>query len=144
VLNERTCGEFAALREALVSAHYECFGRTDDLLIGLQLTHSGRFARPNDRLEPQILYHHPFLDRKFHLAGDHPLLTDDEIARLVDDLVRARRRRTKQASTSGHQAPTYLGHEFLSAVDRPSLAGFENCTHFCAKWSPESGRKYRG
>ena len=39
----------------------------DDLLIGLQLTHSGRFCRPNakSRLEPKIAYHHPLLDPKF-------------------------------------------------------------------------------
>src|SRR5438067_2128017 len=35
-----------ALREALVEAHAARFGRTDDLVIGLQLTHSGRFCRP--------------------------------------------------------------------------------------------------
>ena len=29
------------------TAHRERFGRTDDLLVGLQLTHSGRFCRPN-------------------------------------------------------------------------------------------------
>lgn len=36
----------ADLRQKLVTTHREQFGRDDDLLIGLQLTHSGRFARP--------------------------------------------------------------------------------------------------
>ena len=42
--------------------------------VGLQLTHSGRFCRPNDkkRLEPLILYHHPLLDRKFGLPAGLP------------------------------------------------------------------------
>src|SRR4051812_32012421 len=45
----------AALREELLAAHRERFGTIDDLLIGLQLTHSGRFSRPNSkRLEPRI------------------------------------------------------------------------------------------
>src|SRR5438876_10506904 len=50
VLNGDTVGEIAALRELLVAAHREHHGTTDDLLIGLQLTHSGRFARPNDKV----------------------------------------------------------------------------------------------
>ena len=41
--------------------HEEKFGKTNDLLIGFQLTHSGRFCKPNDqkKMEPQILYSHP-------------------------------------------------------------------------------------
>ena len=37
------------LREALVAAHRERFGANadGDLLVGLQLTHSGRYARPD-------------------------------------------------------------------------------------------------
>ena len=57
------------LREALVAAHEELGGKgaADDLLVGLQLTHSGRFSRPNarDRAEPLVAYHHPLLDRRF-------------------------------------------------------------------------------
>src|SRR5438128_2784833 len=47
-LLEQTLDDFAALREALVAEHQQHFARTDDLLVGLQLTHSGRFAKPND------------------------------------------------------------------------------------------------
>jgi 2,4-dienoyl-CoA reductase-like NADH-dependent reductase (Old Yellow Enzyme family) len=136
VLNDRTCGEFAALRQALVSAHCERHGKTDDLLIGLQLTHSGRFARPSDfdRLEPTILYHHPLLDRKYDVPASQPLLTDDEIAQLIEDFVRA----AALAYQTGFQfvdikhCHGYLGHEFLSAVDRPGRYGgsFENRTRF--------------
>ncbi|MEP7198431.1 MAG: NADH:flavin oxidoreductase, partial [Chloroflexota bacterium] len=65
IANEDTLADLAALRETLVKEHEARFGRSDDLLIGLQLTHSGRFARPHDkRLEPHIVYHHPWLDRK--------------------------------------------------------------------------------
>ena len=102
LLTEETLPDLAALREALIDEHRQCHGRTDDLLVGLQLTHSGRFAGPRERgrLEPIILYHHPILDRKFRVAAAHPLLTDDEISRLVDDFVRAARRRNGPASTS--------------------------------------------
>ena len=56
----------AALLEQLRSAHQEACGTTDDLLVGLQLTHSGRFCRPiPPALAPRIAYHHPLLDEKF-------------------------------------------------------------------------------
>ena len=44
-------------------------GAIDDICVGLQLTHSGRFCRPYDKkkLEPKIAYHHPILDRKFDI-----------------------------------------------------------------------------
>src|SRR5688500_4666517 len=47
-----------ALLEECFSAHREAFGSIDDLVVGLQLTHSGRFCRPNTKqLEPRIAYH---------------------------------------------------------------------------------------
>ena len=47
MIHAETLGPLARLRESLVSEHTARFGRSDDLLIGLQLTHSGRFARPD-------------------------------------------------------------------------------------------------
>src|SRR5690606_22952930 len=53
----------AKLLNACRTAHREAFGSDDDLFVGLQLTHSGRFSRPNSKkLEPRIAYHHPLLD----------------------------------------------------------------------------------
>jgi NADPH2 dehydrogenase len=135
IINEMTLGDLVGLRETLVAAHEEYFGRSDDLLIGLQLTHSGRFARPHGKkLEPQILYHHPFLDRKFGLTPENPLMSDDEISRLTDDFIKA----AVLAQKAGFvfvdikHCHGYLGHEFLSAVDRPGRYGgsFENRTRF--------------
>src|SRR5262249_26071268 len=93
LLSESTLGDITDLRELLWRTHREHFGSTADLLIGLQLTHSGRFARPNDKFnpEPLIAYHHPFLDGRVGIEDDGHLLTDDEIARLVDDFVQAAR-----------------------------------------------------
>jgi 2,4-dienoyl-CoA reductase-like NADH-dependent reductase (Old Yellow Enzyme family) len=136
LINDANLGAIEALRVLLVETHRAHFGQTDDLFVGLQLTHSGRFARPNDkrRTEPKVLYHHPCLDRKFGLASDAPVLTDDEIDRLIGDFVRA----AKQAQQAGYafvdikHCHGYLGHEFLSAVDRPGRYGgsFENRTRF--------------
>ena len=48
MLTPATQASIAGLRETLVSAHRERFGPNadGDLYLGLQLTHSGRFARP--------------------------------------------------------------------------------------------------
>ena len=49
VLTAATQPAIAGLRDALVAAHRERFGANADadLFVGLQLTHSGRYARPN-------------------------------------------------------------------------------------------------
>ncbi|HLF02320.1 MAG TPA: hypothetical protein VI547_10115 [Anaerolineales bacterium] len=131
-----TLSALAELRQTLVDAHREHHGRADDLYIGLQLTHSGRFSRPNqkNKLEPQILYTHPFLNPKFNIPPDHPILTDVQIDDLIGDFVLA----AKRAQDIGFDfvdlkhCHGYLGHEFLSAVERPGRYGgsFENRTRF--------------
>jgi len=130
-----TVGDLAALRQLLVQSHEERFERSDDLLIGLQLTHSGRFARPHDkRLEPAIAYHHPLLDKKFGIASDGVVMSDDDIKRLIGDFIKA----AKLAQQAGFtfvdvkHCHGYLGHEFLSAIDRPGPYGgsFANRTRF--------------
>src|SRR5262249_23053889 len=59
----------ARLLVELQTAHRESFGSLDGLLVGLQLTHSGRFCKPHDhdRFEPRIAYHHPLLDEKYKI-----------------------------------------------------------------------------
>src|SRR5690348_13074392 len=83
----------AHLRRTLIEEHERAAGGVDGLLVGLQLTHSGRFSKPNatDRLEPRILYHHPILDRRLGLPADYPVLTDDEIREIIEDFHRAAR-----------------------------------------------------
>lgn len=129
VASEKTKGGLAALRQTLVDAHKERYGDTSDLLIGLQLTHSGRFSRPNrkDRLEPRIAYHHPILDRKFGIASDDDkvVLSDAEVEELIGDFVRAAR----IAQEAGFDfvdikhCHGYLLHEFLGAYTRPGPYG---------------------
>jgi 2,4-dienoyl-CoA reductase-like NADH-dependent reductase (Old Yellow Enzyme family) len=136
ILNDATAGAIADLRSALVEAHAAHHGDTSDLLVGLQLTHSGRFARPNDkkRLEPQILYRHPLLDQKFHVPPEQAVMTDDEIDALIEDFLDA----AVLAQQAGFDfvdvkhCHGYLGHEFLTAVDRDGRYGgsFENRTRF--------------
>jgi len=56
----------AKLREILIQEHRLTTDCDRDLMIGIQLTHSGRYCRPNEhsRPEPRILYHHPVLDSR--------------------------------------------------------------------------------
>ncbi|MEP6734207.1 MAG: NADH:flavin oxidoreductase [Chryseolinea sp.] len=136
LIHDGNASEYSRLFDSLMSDHQERFGNTDDLFIGFQLTHSGRFCKPNDkkRMEPQILYDHPVLNRKFGLAPGYPLMTDDYIDRLIDDFVRA----AVLASKAGFHfidlkhCHGYLGHEFLSATERKGKYGgsFENRTRF--------------
>lgn len=129
-------GDLVELRGLILEGHAQQMGSSDDLLIGLQLTHSGRFARPVDkkRLAPQILYHHPLLDSKFGLDEQYPLMQDDEIDRLMADFAAA----AVVAQRAGFDfvdikhCHGYLGHEFLSAIDREGRYGgsFENRTRF--------------
>jgi 2,4-dienoyl-CoA reductase-like NADH-dependent reductase (Old Yellow Enzyme family) len=73
------------LRETLVAAHEALGEGTDDLYIGLQLTHSGRFARPTaDGPAPRIAYRHPVLDARVGVASDAAILSDAELVEIQD------------------------------------------------------------
>jgi len=134
ILNEENKAGIARLRETLVAAHQERFGKTDDLVIGFQLTHSGRFCRPNDkkRWESRVAYRHPILDQKFNVTSDAQILTDAEIEELIQCYVRT----AKIAADVGadfvdlKHCHGYLLHEFLGAHTRPGKYGgsFENRT----------------
>jgi NADPH2 dehydrogenase len=127
VINGTNLTALGHLRETLVGAHREAMGSDDGLVVGLQLTHSGRFCKPNDdaRMEPRVLYHHPLLDGKFGPKENLVLMNDGDIRQLIDDFVRA----AKQAWQVGFQfvdlkhCHGYLGHEFLSAKTRPGDYG---------------------
>lgn len=118
----------ASLLTTLTDAHRERYGSLDGLLVGLQLTHSGRFCRPNDkRLEPRIAYHHPLLDAKFGIdpQDDSVVWTDDELEQLIDDYVAAAglARETGYRFVDIKACHGYLLHEFLSARIRPGKYG---------------------
>ncbi|PYQ97686.1 MAG: NADH:flavin oxidoreductase [Acidobacteria bacterium] len=136
LLTRDTQGEIAALRDVLVAAHRGRFGSNadGDLFIGLQLTHSGRFARPHatDRPEPLAAYAHPWLDRRF--PGGLQMVPDEDLDRLVDQFVEAARLAWDAgfAFVDVKACHGYLGHELLSARDREGRYGgsLENRTRF--------------
>jgi NADPH2 dehydrogenase len=136
MINEANFDDFKELHTMLVAEHKTQFSLTDDFMVGLQLTHSGRFCKPYDKhkMEPQILYYHPVLNPKQGLCEDYPILTDVYIDSLIQDYINA----AVLAQKAGFHfvdikhCHGYLGHEFLSSYDRPGKYGgsFENRTRF--------------
>ena len=136
LLTPATLPAMAALREQLIAAHRDRFGADADadLLIGLQLTHSGRFSKPNrhERPEPIAAVTNPVLDARF--PSPMRFFTDDELMRLIDDYIAA----AKLAGEAGFRfvdvkhCHGYLGHELLGAHERPGRFGgsLENRTRF--------------
>ncbi len=134
IVNQSNLDDLAGLRQTLIDSHAQQFQRTDDLFIGLQLTHAGRYCRPDGlQPKPNIAYHHPILDRQLNLKS-HPPITDDQIEQIIADFITA----AQLAARAGFDfidiktCHGYLLHEFLTAHHRPGPYGgpFENRTRF--------------
>ena len=126
-------GGLAALRQQILDGHREQGLSTDDLVIGLQLTHSGRFSKPGGLPAPKRAYAHPLLDRRFNVPADTPILRDADLIRIGENFVRA----AKLAREAGFDfvdikcCHNYLLHELLSARTRrgPYGGGFKSRTN---------------
>ncbi|EKK01953.1 NADH:flavin oxidoreductase/NADH oxidase [Rhodopirellula baltica SH28] len=136
LLTENNLSAIASLRQELVDEHESHFGRSDDLLVGLQLTHSGRFSRPNIKslTEPRTVQRNVVLDRRVKITDDSAIFTDDELSTLIDDFIAA----AVRAEKAGYRfvdvkhCHGYLGHELLAGRERTGKFGgsFENRTRF--------------
>ncbi|MDX2178029.1 MAG: hypothetical protein SFV18_00460 [Bryobacteraceae bacterium] len=110
-------GDYAALYANMLRWHRESCGAShgggDDLLIPIQLTHSGRYAVPRKT----IAYHNPLIDEKSKTPSDYPVISDGELERLEDDYVAA----AQLAYDAGFRAVDlktvhgYLIHEMLGS-----------------------------
>jgi 2,4-dienoyl-CoA reductase-like NADH-dependent reductase (Old Yellow Enzyme family) len=78
-------GAYRKLLAEIHSRHAAIWGNSDDLLVPIQLTHSGRYAVP----QKTIAYHNPLIDEKSRTPADYPVISDDELERLEDDYVAA-------------------------------------------------------
>lgn len=122
-IGPHSVADLGALRELLVDAHAEATGGASPV-VGLQLTHSGRWSRPDGAPRPRTAYSHPVLDPRVG-AGPDDVLTDAEL----DDLVGAFVRAAVVAREAGFDfvdvkhCHGYLLHELLSARDRPGPYG---------------------
>jgi 2,4-dienoyl-CoA reductase-like NADH-dependent reductase (Old Yellow Enzyme family) len=130
LIEERTAPELRELLKRTRHAHRERFGRDDDLIVGLQLTHSGRFSHPTS-LIPQ---HAPPLDAVRRLSADYPVLSDTYLGELEEAYVRA----AILAAGVGFdfvdikQCHGYLLNELLGSRERDGRygGGFEGRTRF--------------
>jgi 2,4-dienoyl-CoA reductase-like NADH-dependent reductase (Old Yellow Enzyme family) len=139
----KTLGSLVKLRQALVESHQNAHshegqpGNIGDLVIGIQLTHSGRYSKPNDkkRMEPMLGYDHPLLNPRLGLEKvSGRVMSDDALDELVECYVQA----AGLAREAGFDfvdvklCHGYLGHELLSAFERPGRYGgsLENRTRF--------------
>ena len=122
---QRAIGEMI---ETCRRSHRQANGTEQGLLVGLQLTHSGRYSH----LRPQLAVHDPVLDPLTvdrstgkPIGDDWPLLTDDDLQRIEDQYLEAARR----AAAIGvdfvdiKQCHRYLLSELLAARTRPGRYG---------------------
>ncbi|CAN5484180.1 NADH:flavin oxidoreductase [soil metagenome] len=114
VLDETTVEDIAGLRALL----------TPGQVAVMQLTHSGRWARPEGAPSPRTAYEHAVLDARVG-ADAAAVLSDDELDELVEQYVDA----AMLAGQAGFEVVDvkhchgYLLHELLSARDRPGRYG---------------------
>ena len=124
-INESNVGSF----KKLISAIHE---KTNGAPVICQLTHSGRFSRPENKPAPIISYHNPVLNKPFYIPADHKVVTDEYLDSLVYQYVRA----AKLAEEAGFDGVDikachrYLMSELLSAYTREGRYGgsYENRT----------------
>jgi 2,4-dienoyl-CoA reductase-like NADH-dependent reductase (Old Yellow Enzyme family) len=138
VIDESHALGLEQLLQVCRAAHRKNWTNDSDLLVGIQLTHSGRYSVPS----PILVQHDPlldpltFLDRKAgtKVTDDTPLISDDELKRLQDRYVTA----ADLAFRLGFdfvdikQCHRYLLNELLAGRNRPGQFGgsFENRTRF--------------
>lgn len=124
-------GSASAIEQMLAEcrrAHRDACGSEDGLLLGLQLTHSGRFSFR----KPLIAVHDPILDPLTldkstgkRLDSSSPLLTDDDLKRIEDQYLAAARLAAKIGCdfVDVKQCHRYLLSELLAARTRPGKYG---------------------
>ncbi len=128
MINDRTASALETMLAGCRTAHQEVFGSDNGLVVGLQLTHSGRFSFE----KPLLATHDPILDPRTldkstgqFVDADYPLLTDDDLKRIEDQYVIA----AKLAESIGvqfvdiKQCHRYLLSELLGAKNREGEYG---------------------
>lgn len=122
VLDESTVDDISALRDLLA----------DDQVTGLQLTHSGRWSRPEGTPAPRPAQRHPVLDARTPSPGE--VLSDDDLealaARFIDAAALVHRAGFDFVDVKCCHG--YLLHELLGARHRDGAFGgdFESRTAF--------------
>lgn len=124
------------INEENVDDYKRLVGRMHELSDGApvicQLTHSGRFSKPDNTPAPLIAYHNPLMNERMMVDPSVPVVTDDYLDALHDKYLDACRL-AKEAGFDGVDIKSchrYLMSELLSAFTRDGKYGgsFENRT----------------
>ena len=125
ILTEENLGAYKALVSDLNNVAEESVGFKP--LNILQISHSGRYSRPNDlaKKEPVIVKHDPEFDARVGIDETYPVQTDEELEALIPAFVRAAVL-AKEAGFDGVDVKTchrYLFSELMSCYNRPGKFG---------------------
>lgn len=133
-ITESNCDDFSKLSEDILNTAYkDNKGNFSPLLI-MQITHSGRYSKPEGTSRPILAAHDPYLDKKLKIDADYPVITDDELERLEDKFLKTAIH-AKKAGFHGVDIKSchrYLISELLSAHTRKGKYGgtFDGRTKF--------------
>jgi NADPH-dependent glutamate synthase beta subunit-like oxidoreductase/2,4-dienoyl-CoA reductase-like NADH-dependent reductase (Old Yellow Enzyme family) len=122
-INSGNVDRFAALVTHTRRAAREALAQ--DLILILQLTHSGRYSKPSGVPRPLIAHHSAVLDPLGRIPADYPVLTDEYLDRLQDTFVNA----AKLAAQAGFDGVDikachrYLVSELLASHTREGRYG---------------------
>jgi 2,4-dienoyl-CoA reductase-like NADH-dependent reductase (Old Yellow Enzyme family) len=84
MLTKKTRPAFERLAAETREAAAREWGGSHVPLLILQITHSGRFSKPEGKPKPTIAHHSPFLDPIHSLPSDYPLIQDKELGALQE------------------------------------------------------------
>ena len=131
-LHENNVDEYAKLLERTRRIARETHGH--DILALIQLTHSGRYSKPDGKSGAVIAQHSGVLDPVTGITPDTPVITDEQLDRLQDDYVKCAKLAAK-AGFDGVDVKSchgYLLNELLGSHTREGKYGgsFENRTRF--------------
>jgi 2,4-dienoyl-CoA reductase-like NADH-dependent reductase (Old Yellow Enzyme family) len=133
------------VKETRLAAHRK-FGHDHNLLLILQLTHSGRFARPDGRPAPVVAQPNPVLDTSAGFSADPQVISDGELDALGERFAAA----AGLAAEVGFDGVDikachgYLVSELLAAQARPDSrygGSFENRIRFLVETSQKIRRE---
>jgi 2,4-dienoyl-CoA reductase-like NADH-dependent reductase (Old Yellow Enzyme family) len=126
VMGDGSAKAIGALRRAALASAAESGAPAP--VVGLQLTHSGRWSVPErGNRRPRVAYRHPLLDARSGVAGDDAVLGDAELGQLVRDFASAARLAAEEGFdfVDVKHCHGYLLHELLSARTRGGRYGGE-------------------
>jgi 2,4-dienoyl-CoA reductase-like NADH-dependent reductase (Old Yellow Enzyme family) len=135
LLARNTLDGFRRLVEKTRNTARKSLGPNYSPVFILQLTHSGRFSKPQGTPAPIIAQHNPYLDPRPKLPLDYPLISDREL----DDLQEVYAEAARMALETGFDGVDikachgYLVSELLAARERegsPYGGSYQNRARF--------------